>query len=86
MWAEQQNKKDASHWPVPKNINGRGSKTRTRDTWFWRPVLYQLSYAPKNETIIAHLLAAQKRKLFSPGCLFILIVVRVSRKRDFWVS
>lgn len=25
---------------------GRGSRTRTYDTWFWRPVLYQLSYAP----------------------------------------
>ncbi len=22
-----------------------GSTTRTHDTWFWRPVLYQLSYA-----------------------------------------
>lgn len=26
---------------------GRGGETRTRDTRFWRPVLYQLSYAPK---------------------------------------
>src|SRR5258708_4347055 len=25
---------------------GRGSRTRTYDTWFWRPVLYQLSYTP----------------------------------------
>ena len=24
----------------------RGSKIRTHDTWFWRPVLYQLSYTP----------------------------------------
>ena len=23
--------------------NGRGCRTRTYDTWFWRPVLYQLS-------------------------------------------
>ena len=28
-------------------ISGRGGETRTRDTRFWRPVLYQLSYAPK---------------------------------------
>ena len=26
-----------------------GGGTRTLDTWFWRPVLYQLSYARKNE-------------------------------------
>ncbi len=25
---------------------GRGTKNRTRDTWFWRPLLYQLSYTP----------------------------------------
>ena len=25
---------------------GRGNRTRTYDTWFWRPVLYQLSYTP----------------------------------------
>ena len=28
-------------------VSGRGGETRTRDTRFWRPVLYQLSYAPK---------------------------------------
>ena len=35
--------------PLPKQriIYGRGGETRTRDTRFWRPVLYQLSYAPK---------------------------------------
>ena len=26
---------------------GRGSKNRTHDTRFWRPLLYQLSYTPK---------------------------------------
>ena len=25
---------------------GRGSRTRTHGTWFWRPLLYQLSYTP----------------------------------------
>ena len=26
--------------------NGRGRRTRTLGTWFWRPLLYQLSYTP----------------------------------------
>ena len=26
---------------------GRGDATRTRNTWFWRPLLYQLNYSPK---------------------------------------
>ena len=26
---------------------GRGRRTRTLGTWFWRPLLYQLSYTPK---------------------------------------
>ncbi len=30
---------------VPFSI-GRGRRTRTHDPWFWRPVLYQLSYTP----------------------------------------
>lgn len=31
---------------------GRGTRTRTLGTWFWRPMLYQLSYTPiKIETI-----------------------------------
>ena len=25
---------------------GRGSRNRTHGTWFWRPLLYQLSYTP----------------------------------------
>ena len=29
-------------------ISGRGTKDRTRDTRFWRPLLYQLSYTPRN--------------------------------------
>ena len=27
-------------------INGRGGEARTPNTRFWRPVLYQLNYAP----------------------------------------
>ncbi len=26
--------------------HGRGRRIRTHDPWFWRPVLYQLSYTP----------------------------------------
>ena len=28
------------------NKIGRGRRTRTLGTWFWRPLLYQLSYTP----------------------------------------
>ena len=28
------------------DYDGRGTKNRTRDTRFWRPLLYQLSYTP----------------------------------------
>ena len=27
---------------------GRGRRIRTLGTWFWRPLLYQLSYTPKS--------------------------------------
>ena len=30
--------------------HGRGTKTRTLDTRFWRPLLYQLSYTPVQRT------------------------------------
>ena len=30
---------------------GRGSKNRTHDTRFWRPLLYLLSYTPKYRTV-----------------------------------
>ena len=50
----------AAHWsqtscatklrytPKVNDQNGRGRRTRTLDTWFWRPLLYQLSYTPAN--------------------------------------
>ena len=31
---------------LPWLFSGRGRRTRTHDPWFWRPVLYQLSYTP----------------------------------------
>ena len=44
--------------PLPKQriIYGRGGETRTRDTRFWRPVLYQLSYAPKSFSLLSPLI------------------------------
>ena len=33
--------------------DGRGTKTRTLDTRFWRPLLYQLSYTPITFNIIS---------------------------------
>ena len=33
------------------HIVSRGTKTRTQDTWFWRPLLYQLSYTPVSSTV-----------------------------------
>ena len=32
--------------------SGRSGRTRTRDLRFWRPLLYQLSYAPILPTVI----------------------------------
>ena len=37
------------------SIFGRGRRTRTHDPWFWRPVLYQLSYTPSNIGIILNI-------------------------------
>ena len=34
--------------PKRRLFYGRGSKIRTHDTRFWRPMLYQLSYTPIN--------------------------------------
>jgi hypothetical protein len=31
---------------IMRVLNGRGRRTRTLGTWFWRPLLYQLSYTP----------------------------------------
>src|SRR5947209_567419 len=33
--------------PDPQLCFDRGSRARTRDLWFWRPPLYQLSYTPR---------------------------------------
>ena len=36
-------------------LYGRGGETRTRDTRFWRPVLYQLNYWPVEQAEIRKL-------------------------------
>ena len=36
-----------------RTSTNRGDRTRTCDIWFWRPALYQLSYAPSSERIVA---------------------------------
>gem|GEM_PF-5973181 len=33
-------------YQIPPPRHGRSGRTRTPDRWFWRPLLYQLSYAP----------------------------------------
>src|SRR5688572_6925 len=33
-------------WDGGGREGGRGDRTRTCNRWFWRPVLYQLSYTP----------------------------------------
>ncbi len=38
--------KNRSQDKASASIFGRGGRTRTHDPWFWRPVLYQLSYTP----------------------------------------
>ena len=52
-WVENRQACPASDKGHSKNIsnyrrlNGRGGRARTYDNRFWRPVLYQLSYTPK---------------------------------------
>jgi hypothetical protein len=52
-------KRPACCWPF---FIGRGDRTRTCDTRFWRPVLYQLSYSPicANEYIIRYFVLKEK--------------------------
>ncbi len=35
--------------------SGRGDRTRTCNRWFWRPVLYQLSYTPPSDASLLRL-------------------------------
>ena len=51
---------------------GRGTKTRTQDTWFWRPLLYQLSYTPV-ERIYYTTSVLELQYLFSKKSVFLQI-------------
>ena len=42
-----QKQKKAQNLSAPKFASGRGSRNRTHNQRFWRPLLYQLSYTPK---------------------------------------
>ena len=44
-----------TRWLKPSRLFGRGGRTWTHDPWFWRPVLYQLSYTPMHQYIILKL-------------------------------
>ena len=63
---------------APRLFFGRGRRTRTHDPWFWRPVLYQLSYTPKDYCIIHYFCAFVKP--FSQKSL------SFSRKLEKWRS
>src|SRR6266550_2357152 len=41
--------------------NGRRGRTRTDNHWFWRPELYQLSYAPPDRRYFASLWRVWRR-------------------------
>ena len=49
---------------------GRGSRNRTHGTWFWRPLLYQLSYTPISlgEVLSLQLLFLWRRRWDSNPC------------------
>ena len=51
-----------------RSFFGRGRRTRTHDPWFWRPVLYQLSYTPVQRDILYHT-SSKKARGFSKKVL-----------------
>ena len=56
---------------------GRGAKTRTLDTRFWRPLLYQLSYTPmknlrlRKPIAVYHILSEKARAFFKKVKIFV---------------
>ena len=56
---------------------GRGTKTRTLDTRFWRPLLYQLSYTPmknprfRKPIAVYHILSEKARAFFKKVKIFV---------------
>lgn len=47
-----------------QSVIGRGSRTRTHDTWFWRPMFYQLNYTPRTSYILTKKLGIVKLFLY----------------------
>ena len=64
IWAKKAKTKRTEY---PLCVCGRGSKSRTHGTRFWRPLLYQLSYTPKSmpHSLNACLLYKIRRKMSS---------------------
>ena len=67
----------------------RGDRTRTCDIWFWRPALYQLSYAPPLSRIVA--LPRMLSQRHALGLLFLALalgfafIAYASGQAGFWV-
>ena len=45
---QAENGQNKTSGTIAPDVCGRGSKSRTHGTRFWRPLLYQLSYTPKS--------------------------------------
>ena len=60
-------RKNKTSGTAAPEVCGRGSKSRTHGTRFWRPLLYQLSYTPKSmlHSLNACLLYKIRRKMSS---------------------
>ena len=54
---------------------GRGRRTRTHDPWFWRPVLYQLSYTPVQRGILYHTSSKKARGFSKKVSVFLIFFV-----------
>ena len=65
--------------PAPPLQENRGDRTRTCDLRFWRPPLYQLSYAPVLGAIVA--LAQMLSQRHALGLLFLAIAPGLRRDR-----
>ena len=54
-FSEHKKSREALFYGLPRDFCfGRGTKIRTLDTRFWRPLLYQLSYTPISIAIVLY--------------------------------
>ena len=66
---------------------GRGRRTRTHDPWFWRPVLYQLSYTPVQRDTLYHTSSKKARGFSKKVPLFLFLAFLYARQEKiplFW--